>query len=667
MVAYTEEQQASKSPLPKLDKKEVFALQWRFGRCISTTGSDAETEPSRPYGLSRVLGAVEASGGEIKEEKDVEDVYYVTCPLHKSGKEDHPSMKVMWDPGTKRVLLSCFPCKSERGYDKKTFFHDALKAWGLKSYDLKPPVKPVPVAWRYYHDKDGEVIYRKVRMEPGKNGAKKFYIYEHQDDNGNWVKDYDGEKTLFHLPYLINTNKSEVFLVESEGDVLALEGYDLVATTSGGAESWRSEFAPYFKDKRVVILPDADEPGQNYANNAAHDLFDVAKSVRIIRWPDGVHDAEKYFANGGTKTGLRRLIMDAGSFDEKPDYKSPYFKPLSEYEFEELNWLWPQRVPLGAITLLAGDGGVGKSLVAFDIAARVTTGACWPNSEEHAPKGTVVIMTSEDSMTRSVKQKMAIAKADTNKFRVTQEDTVGRTISDLLQKLDEESTHIPDVKLVIIDPITSYMGGVNTFKDDEVRVRLDPLNKWAEQRDIAVIVIMHHTKNEKATGSNRIYGSVGFVNAARSVFHVVKANEQEDDDGPKGERFLVPSKANWADVDSGLGFYFLIQEVPYKWDDKKGHHTVPTLEITWGSALAGNYTDLMTMLKHTPTKKENAEVWLEDMLVNGRRDRAELLRLGKQQGFSKRTLERVKVDLKVKSESEGCGKEKKTWWSLPDE
>jgi hypothetical protein len=40
-----------------------------------------------------------------------------------------------------------------------------------------------------------------------------------------------------------------------------------------------------------------------------------------------------------------------------------------------VEWLWPLRVPLGKLTLLVGDPGCGKSLLALDMAARVTRGA----------------------------------------------------------------------------------------------------------------------------------------------------------------------------------------------------------------------------------------------------------------------------------------------------
>jgi hypothetical protein len=54
---------------------------------------------------------------------------------------------------------------------------------------------------------------------------------------------------------------------------------------------------------------------------------------------------------------------------------------LAGLESATLQWFWPQRIPLGRVTLLAGDPGIGKSLLALDIAARATRGKPWPDEQ----------------------------------------------------------------------------------------------------------------------------------------------------------------------------------------------------------------------------------------------------------------------------------------------
>lgn len=52
---------------------------------------------------------------------------------------------------------------------------------------------------------------------------------------------------------------------------------------------------------------------------------------------------------------------------------------LADVEPEKVNWLWPARLPAGKLVILDGDPGVGKSTLAVDIAARVSTGREWPD------------------------------------------------------------------------------------------------------------------------------------------------------------------------------------------------------------------------------------------------------------------------------------------------
>lgn len=74
---------------------------------------------------------------------------------------------------------------------------------------------------------------------------------------------------------------------------------------------------------------------------------------------------------------------------------------MSDVEPEQLEWLWPNRIPLGKLTLLAGDPGLGKSFVTMDMAARVSRGAVWPDdSTKRQTVGSVVIFNCEDGLTR---------------------------------------------------------------------------------------------------------------------------------------------------------------------------------------------------------------------------------------------------------------------------
>ncbi len=58
-----------------------------------------------------------------------------------------------------------------------------------------------------------------------------------------------------------------VFIVEGEKDADTLASLGLVATTNpGGAGKWRREYNGYLASRKVIILPDNDEAGENHAD-----------------------------------------------------------------------------------------------------------------------------------------------------------------------------------------------------------------------------------------------------------------------------------------------------------------------------------------------------------------------------------------------------------------
>ena len=82
---------------------------------------------------------------------------------------------------------------------------------------------------------------------------------------------------------------------------------------------------------------------------------------------------------------------------------------LSDVQPEELQWLWPNQIPLGKLTLLAGDPGLGKSFVTCDMAARVSRGAVWPDdSTKRQSVGSVVLFNCEDGLADTIRPRMIV-------------------------------------------------------------------------------------------------------------------------------------------------------------------------------------------------------------------------------------------------------------------
>jgi DnaB-like helicase C terminal domain len=73
-----------------------------------------------------------------------------------------------------------------------------------------------------------------------------------------------------------------IWLVEGEPDAISATSIGLPAVGIPGAGSWRSEWAPRFAGKDVILCCDCDGAGRGLAARAADDLVEHANSVRIV-------------------------------------------------------------------------------------------------------------------------------------------------------------------------------------------------------------------------------------------------------------------------------------------------------------------------------------------------------------------------------------------------
>ena len=119
-------------------------------------------------------------------------------------------------------------------------------------------------------------------------------------------------------------------------------------------------------------------------------------------------------------------------------------------------------------------------------------------------------------------------------------DRLFSLISDL-EALRQKIENVGDVKLVIIDPISAYLGGVgkiDSFRATDVREVLTPLVTLAAEKKVAIIGVMHFNKKVDVTNALlRISDSLAFGAVARHVYGVI-------DDPENRRKLLVRAKNN---------------------------------------------------------------------------------------------------------------------------
>jgi len=305
---------------------------------------------------------------------------------------------------------------------------------------------------------------------------------------------------------------------------------------------------------------------------------------------------------------------------------------------EAVRRLWAGRIPLGKLTLLVGDPGLGKSLLTVDIASRISRDAVFPDGAS-CESGSVIFLSAEDDPGDTIRPRLDVAGADVSRVHILEAVRVPLTDGTLVEKpfnLETDCALLEgvllkhrDVRLIVIDPISAYLGGVDSHSNAEVRGLLAPLVSLAAKYGVAVLAVTHLRKSAGAA-IYRAISSIAFAAASRAVWAVA-----EDPEDAK-RRLLLPVKQNLSADAGGLAFRIEAQS------------NVPRLAWEPGVvALAANDVLGNIEMQQDQSERREAKEWLKDFLADGpvavKRIQAE----SKGAGLSWATVRRAKDDLRV--------------------
>lgn len=328
---------------------------------------------------------------------------------------------------------------------------------------------------------------------------------------------------------------------------------------------------------------------------------------------------------------------------------------LKDVERKEVSWLIPQRIPRGCITLLAGDGGVGKTTIWCGIAAAVSsgTGAFFEQLPEDFKKrepGKVLFFSSEDSIAITLLGQ--IESAGGNKDNIFSVPMENEKFSRLKFDNPELENIIEAVRpeLVIFDPLQSFLPpDVQMGSRNQMRNCLNKLAEMGEKYGTSFLIVCHTNKRDGAFGRNRIADSADVWDIARSVFI---AGVTKD-----GENYLSHEKNSYAPPEQTALFSI-------------DRNRVARLFTFTGKTDRDFVREANIYVKGAPAREEAEQIIL-DCLRDGEKDSGKLEKEVVAKGISKSTFDRAKYELKkrkqVKTYSKGFGADKKHFTALSEQ
>ena len=328
-------------------------------------------------------------------------------------------------------------------------------------------------------------------------------------------------------------------------------------------------------------------------------------------------------------------------------------------EIRPIKWLWSGVMALGKLIILSGEPGLGKSQVSLFVASIVSKGGYWPVTNEKIKSGNVLILSAEDGAQDTIIPRLEALGANLDNIHIIcavpiengKERSFDLTLD--VEKLQKSSERISNVKLIIVDPISAYLGKTDSHRNSDVRSALTPVSDFAEASGACLLCVTHLNKGGQGTSAmNRVTGSIAFVAPSRASYVVTKDPNDPD------MRLMLPLKNNLAK--DTHGFAYRIEEK----DIHKNNELIKTSFVTWEpNFITLTAEEVLSGQSRSSNRKIAEDILIQELEGGGAILCKQLYQKAEDQGFSKKVLWSAAKRLNVKLDKGGF---KDGWlWQLP--
>jgi putative DNA primase/helicase len=495
-------------------------------------------------------------------------------------------------------------------------------------------------------------------------------------ENSGILRARDTSTTMFNL--LTADLSGDVWVVEGEPDTLVMKqaGCETVGWPMAGYNLTDDECALLSTAKRRFLAGDSDKPGVKAMDDLQKKLSGA--TYRIL-WPNNRKDANDVLTNECDNDPVKfKALVENLKTQATQTESLAIVRRGSDIAPKLIHWLWQDRIPVGKLTLFAGNPDNGKSLASASIAALCTRGAPLPASKLPNPVIDVLMLIGEDDPDDTAVPRLIAAGADMKRVHFLESVKPVKSKHREI-RLDMDIPAIegvlaanPEIGLLIIDPISNYLGEVNMIAEQEVRSILIPLKRAAEKHNIAVLVIMHLNKKTDLDAISRVGGAMAFIGVARCSWlfvRDVREEEMEGDPEADAERPKSPDSFSMLRIKNNLvsssraGLAYCVSTRQVEIEGTEVH--IPY--VAWGGIIEGSADEALGGAarrrgeraepgEHRGMGRPNVELqraikWLSDALQDGQPRPVKILKADAQgeMNVSPRTLMRAWGAIEAKS------------------
>ena len=456
---------------------------------------------------------------------------------------------------------------------------------GQRPYRQPRSVENAPLAalpLRYgacyrYRSPDG-TEYARVFRYPENHPSRKADPYTRRA-SGKYAGTWTHRAPENRWPYLIETLRESVPVVIVEGEKCA----DALAglTREVGVLSWLGGSGAVLRTdwdalagREVILWSDADDPGREAMARLAGELDRIgAAKVRMIDpeedRPNGWDVADAIAEEGWGWKEVESYLLRAEQVDPQECRRlrrvaEQVLVSAGEIESGRIDWIWEPYLPAGAVTLMAGAPGCGKSFLSIALAASLSRGLT-PFRGKRTGKIPTAVLSLEDDPARTIVPRLKACGADLGEivifdWRHPEADSLDSlsmregTEGELLRVL-REGVKMHGIRMVIIDTLTAFTPArMDGHEAVAVRQMMKPLARFAAECGVGVLVICHARKRSSHDSTHgvqaTVLGSVDYVASCRSAVLVQK--DPKVDEGTAG--IMTHAKCNFGPLGPSLSF-----------------------------------------------------------------------------------------------------------------